>query len=393
MTTTTPRISVIGAGPGGLTCARVLQRHGVQVTVHEFDTSLDARPQGGSLDMHADSGQIALEAAGLLDRFRTLARPAGQAKRGLTAHGEVVVDYRPDEDEDGAPEIDRGQLRALLADALEPGTIRWGRKLASVTGNGDGTHRLLFEDGTTTHTDLVIGADGAWSKVRPLVSDATPRYTGVTFVEAWFHHVDRAHPAVATLVGDGQVFATGDSKGLIAQRNSGGRVCVYIGIRDEPDWQRAAGLDPADTEAVRAALLERFAGWDASLLPLIADNDGPYVSRPLYAIPAPHFWPHSPGVTLLGDAAHLMTPFGGNGANYAMLDGAELALALARHEDLDEAVTTYEKTMQTRAAEFGDGIEALHQAFAPGGLDRADIPDFAQEKDDYKTRAAAYRAT
>ncbi|AZS75264.1 FAD-dependent oxidoreductase [Streptomyces lydicus] len=391
-TTPAPRIAVIGAGPGGLTCARVLQRHGIGVTVYDRDASADARDQGGTLDLHADSGQIALQEAGLLDDFHALARPEGQAMRMLTRHGEVLVDYRPTGEEDAAPEIDRGRLRTLLVNSLTPGTVRWGHTLTSVTPRPAGTHRLTFDNGVTRDVDLVIGADGAWSRVRPLVSAATPVHTGVTFLEARFDEVDTEHPAVAELVGDGQVFATGDHKGLIAQRNSNQHVRVYIALRDDEDRYRAAGIDLDDTEAVRAALLRAFAGWDERLLVLITDSDGPYVNRPLFVLPAPHTWPHTPGVTLLGDAAHLMTPLGGNGANFALLDGCELALALARHDTLDEAVTVYERTMLPRAAAAGDGAAALKHLFGPGDRGRADVPDFAEEKEQYRQGAAAYRS-
>ncbi|MCF3146475.1 FAD-dependent oxidoreductase [Streptomyces platensis] len=389
--TPAPRIAVVGAGPGGLTCARVLQRHGIDVTVYDRDASADARNQGGTLDLHADSGQIALREAGLLDEFHALARPEGQAQRMLTRHGEVLVDYRPTSDEDAAPEIDRGQLRTLLADSLAPGTIQWGHTLTSATPGPAGTHRLTFDHGVTRDVDLVIGADGAWSRVRPLVSDATPVYTGVTFLEARYDEVDTAHPAVAELVGDGNVFATGDHKGLIGQRNSNQHVRAYIALRADADWYRAADIDLDDTDAVRAALLRAFAGWDERLLVLITDNDGPYVNRPLFVLPAPHTWPHTPGVTLLGDAAHLMAPLGGYGANYAMLDGCELALALVRHDTHDEAVTVYERTMMSRAAAVGDGAEALAGVFGPGDRDRSDVPDFAEAKERYRQGAAAYR--
>jgi 2-polyprenyl-6-methoxyphenol hydroxylase-like FAD-dependent oxidoreductase len=208
---TTPRIAIVGAGPGGLLCARVLQRRGIEVAVYDADTSVDARDAGGTLDLKADSGQIALEDAGLLAEFRALARPEGQAKSRLDQHGTVLTAYVPEEDDEAATEIDRGQLRRLLAEHLATGTVRWGHRLRTATPLGDGVHRLEFDDGTVTETDLLIGADGAWSRVRPLLTDATPAYTGVSFLDVRFDDVDHRHPRIAELVGDGHMFATDDA--------------------------------------------------------------------------------------------------------------------------------------------------------------------------------------
>ncbi|MFF0739526.1 FAD-dependent oxidoreductase [Streptomyces sp. NPDC004111] len=369
-----PRIAVVGAGPGGLVCARVLQRHGIPVTVYDLDASRAARGQGGTLDMHPGSGQSALRAAGLWDAFLALARPEGRQMRLAGRDGRILFDATPPEaaTPDGAPEIDRGQLRGLLLDSLEPGTVRWDHRLTRAEPLADGVHRLHFANGGSTDADLVVGADGAWSAVRRLVSGATPRYTGVTFVETGLNDADARHPGIARLTGDGTMMALDDNLGLVAQRNSGGHIRVYIGMRTDEDWQRRAGLEPADTTAVREALLARFSGWSPGLLDLITRTDTGYTNRPLYALPVPHTWPRTPGVTLLGDAAHLMSPISGMGANLAMLDGADLAQALTAHPTTDQAVTAYEKVLFPRSAEAAAAAaEGIESAFAPDSAAQA----------------------
>ncbi|MFI6597972.1 FAD-dependent oxidoreductase [Nonomuraea sp. NPDC050536] len=332
-------IAIVGAGLGGLACARILQMGGRSVTVFEGEPSPGARSQGGTLDVHADSGQVALRTAGLLDRFRALSRPEGQEWRTLTPDGTVVGHDWPDDDR---PEIDRGQLRGLFLEALAEGTVRWGRGVAAVAPPG----RVVFEDGTSQDFDLVVGADGAWSRVRAAVTGAVPEYTGVTFVEAWFDDTDRRHPRIAHLVGNGTMVAKVPGKGLFAQRNSNGHIRVYAAVRAPEN----PGLDFDDAEGVRAHLLRLYDGWSENLRDLLRDNDGPFIHRPLYALPVPHVWRDVPGFTLVGDAAHLMPPLG-LGANLAMLDGAELATALVTEPTVEAAVRAYESVMMPRSVE------------------------------------------
>ncbi|MGA6159023.1 FAD-dependent oxidoreductase [Stenotrophomonas sp. NPDC087984] len=363
------RISVIGAGPGGLTCARILQQRGIAVTVYDRDSGPGARNQGGTLDLHADNGQIALREAGLLDEFFKLARPEGQEMRKIDPAGTMTFHHVPQADELFKPEIDRGQLRTLLLDSLKPGTVRWGRALDRVGGPADGPRQLSFADGTTIETDLVIGADGASSRVRPAVSPAVPEYTGVSFLEAWFSDVENRHPDIAELVGSGSAGAADGDRGLFAQRNSGDHIRVYIIRRAPVDWLAMSGLTADDTEGIRALLLDEYAHWSPRMRQMISTNDGPYVDRPLFALPVPHTWEHNPTVTLLGDAAHLMPPLG-VGVNLAMLDASELALALANAATVDDAIRVYEKTMLPRSIEMAKALE--------GGAEHllsADLPD------------------
>lgn len=349
-----PRIAIVGAGLGGLTCARVLQQHGRSVTVFEREASADARPQGGTLDMHPDTGQAALRSAGLLDRFHALARPEGDEWRVLDPATAALLKQQPPAAADGGPEIDRGQLRGLLLDSITKGTVRWDRAVSGVTPLPDGTCRLHFGDGTAEDFDLVVGADGAWSRVRPALSQAAPGYTGVTFVETGFDHCDTRHPDLARLVGNGSMLAKGAGRSLVAQRNSNGHIRAYIAVRVPEDWHLAAGIDLGDQQAVRTHLLRMFDGWDESLRYILRNSDSGFINRSLFVLPAPHTWEHVPGVTLLGDAAHLMPPVG-LGANLAMLDGSDLAHALVTESSVDDAVRAYESTMLPRSIEAAKG--------------------------------------
>ncbi|MER5549183.1 NAD(P)/FAD-dependent oxidoreductase [Streptomyces sp. NPDC002589] len=349
-----PRIAIVGAGLGGLTCARVLQQHGRSVTVFEREASAGARPQGGSLDMHPDTGQAALGAAGLLDRFHALARPEGDEWRVLDFATATLLAQQGPSADSGRPEIDRGQLRSLLLDSLTEGTVRWGRSVTGVAPLGDGTCRLLFGDGTAEDFDLVVGADGAWSRVRPALSHAAPGYTGVTFVETGFDDCHTRHPELARLVGNGSMLAKGAGRSLVAQRNSNGHIRAYIAFRAPQDWHMAAGIDLGDQRAVRTHLLRMFDDWDESLRYILRNSDNGFTNRSLFVLPAPHTWDHVPGVTLLGDAAHLMPPVG-LGANLSMLDGSDLAHALVTESGVDDAVRAYESIMLPRSIEAATG--------------------------------------
>lgn len=373
MTTITHHpVLIVGAGLGGLTLARVLHVHGIEAAVFDLDASPAARAQGGMLDIHEESGQAALAAAGLLEEFRPLVHLGGQAVRVLDRHAVVHLDEE-DEGDGDRPEVERGHLRDLLLDSLPAGTVRWGAKVTGARAVGGGRHEVTFADGTVLSTDLLVGADGAWSRVRPLVSDALPRYTGVSFVEVELRDADQRHPESAALLGGGMFFALGEDRGFLAHREPDGSLHVYTAFRAAEDWLSGVDFTDPDTRVAKAAVLEHFTGWDERLRALVADADGPLVARPVHALPVGHSWERTPGVTLLGDAAHVMSPFAGEGANMAMLDGAELGLALAAHPgDTEEGLAAYEKALLPRAtaaaAASAEGLVLCFREDAPQGL-------------------------
>jgi 2-polyprenyl-6-methoxyphenol hydroxylase-like FAD-dependent oxidoreductase len=342
---TTTEIAIVGGGPGGLTLARVLQVHGLDAVVHEADASPAAREQNGSLDLHRESGQRALQEAGILDEFRRLARPEGADLRILDHRGALLVDKRTPPDAFERPEIDRAGLVTLLRDALAPGTIAWGRRLTGARRVTDGW-ALHFEDGTTTHARLLVGADGASSRVREQLTDAVAAYTGSTSLEL---ELDGAAPEAA-IVGRGSLWAVGHARTLAAQRLAGGRVRVALTMQVSEQWSGTRDID-------RATVLALLDGWAPELRALVAACAADVVARRTRALPRGLRWDPARGVTLLGDAAHLMPPVG-EGANQAMLDGALLGRALAA----GQPIAAYEREMFARTAAIADDcaqIEAL----------------------------------
>ena len=205
-------IAIIGAGLGGLTLARVLHVHGIAATVYEAEASAKARAQGGMLDIHEENGQLALQAAGLFEKFL-----------------EII--------------------------------------------------------------------------------------------------------------------------------HAGGSLHTYVELSKPRDW--IDSIDFSDPVTALACVADEFDGWAPELTALITDGETDPVPRPIHALPVEHRWARVPGVTLLGDAAHLMTP-SGEGANLAMFDGAELGKAIAANPgDVEAALVAYEKDLFPRSASAAAEAEGV----------------------------------
>src|ERR1700722_19395136 len=259
-------VTIVDAGLGGLVLARVLHMHGVPATIYEAEPSAGARTQGGQLDIHEQDGQVALAAAGLTEKFRAIIHEGGEATRVLDRHGALVFE-QTDDGSGGRPEVLRGDLRRILLETLPAETVQWGKKLTDVAALGDGWHALAFADGSTVSTELLVGADGGWSKVRPLLSNDEPEYVGTSFVETYLSDADQRHPQAAEAVGGGAMFALAPGQGIFAHREAGAVLHAYVALNHPAEW--FADIDFADAVAARGRIAAEFEGWAAAPTTLI----------------------------------------------------------------------------------------------------------------------------
>ncbi|KAK5116122.1 hypothetical protein LTR62_008448 [Meristemomyces frigidus] len=361
----TPLIAILGAGPSGLLLARLLTVHGISYTIFERDSNRSSIGQGGTLDVHTETGQLALKAAGVLDVFKAKARYDAQRMQILDKHGEVALAL-DGTDGEGRPEIDRRDLRELLLDSVAQEAIRWNAKVAAVRRSSENqTMEIELVDGNT-HGGfrLVVGADGSWSKARDLVTTAQPTYSGYHYLTGTMPATNPYHDTVSALVGAGSLMATGSGKQITAQRLTDNNYSVNIGLSLPENWSKQPGnarlLNNATAYKERM-LSEHFQDWAPKITDLIKHTEGPFRAWPLYAMPVEALsWSTSPGIALIGDAAHTSTPFAGEGVNCALHDALQLAEQIVKHglEDLTGAVAEYEKLMFPRAIAMINESEA-----------------------------------
>jgi 2-polyprenyl-6-methoxyphenol hydroxylase-like FAD-dependent oxidoreductase len=368
-------VAIIGGGPGGLTLARLLQLKGVYVKVYERDENRDVRVQGATLDLHFESGLKALEEAGLMDAFKATYRPDNDRYRIVDKHAAIFYDDHVKEstgdfgDAWFRPEIDRGPLRNILLDSLQPDTVVWDSHIVSLKTIGY-TWEIIFQNGNTAVADIVIGADGANSKIRPIVTPIKSFYSGITFLTGNIPDSEKNTPVLHNLLKGGKISGMGDSKTIFLSAKGDDSLDFYIGWKADINWAKESGIDLKNRKHVLEWFKKEFADWDTIWLELFEHEQIDFISRPLYSMPIDQHWETQSNITLLGDAAHLLPP-NGEGVNAAMLDALELSenLTNGKFTDLKSAITDYEEHMFERFTEEAKiTADFMDWTYSPGGL-------------------------
>jgi 2-polyprenyl-6-methoxyphenol hydroxylase-like FAD-dependent oxidoreductase len=367
------RIAIVGGGPGGLTLARLLQMNGADVKVYERDANRNVRVQGATLDLHYESGLRALRAAGLMDEFNANYRPGADRmivtdKNAKVMHEDSFAEEQPEEF--ARPEIDRGPLRDILLDSLKDDTVVWDSQFTLLKVQDDDTVNLFFKNGSTAEADLVIGADGANSKIRPYITPIKAIYSGVTCIESAVYDSAENSPVIHELLQGGKIFALGDSKSFVVSAKGDGSLNFYLGFKKPESWITDNDIDFTNQVQVIAWFKQEYAGWGDTWDELLI-NASQFILRPQYYMPLDQDWESLPNLTMLGDAAHVMPPYAGEGVNMAMLDSLELAEYLLdeKYTDTHSAIEAYETQMRARATIMEtDTLQQTEALHSPDGL-------------------------
>jgi len=337
------RVAIIGGGIGGLTAANTLSRAGIEVAVYEAAAEL--REIGAGVALHANAMRV-LRAIGVEDAVRKV---AGRSQWQITRNWKTgrVISKSSRQQQAAAfgllgATVHRADLLDVLADALPAGIVTLGKRCTEVLPDGD-IAVARFADGGEIEADIIVGADGIHSPVRAsLFGPDAPRFTG----KICYRSVIPTE-AVRGIRPDTDLAQWFGPHGTIVLYPLRGEELINVVCHYDDDSYRHESWV---TECSREEVLERYAGWHESLLRLFAGGDTWYKWALYDRDPIPR-WTRG-RVTLLGDAAHPMLPYLGQGACQALEDGAVLATALAAEAaDPPTGLARYERTRRPRASQ------------------------------------------
>jgi len=340
------RIAIIGGGIGGLTAASALLRAGAEVSVYEAAGEL--KEIGAGVALHANAMRV-LRFIGVEPEVRKV---AGRTDYGVTRDGitgrviSKTSRARQAELQGIEPAtVHRADLLDVLAAALPAGIASLGKKCVSVV-SGDSSATALFADGTSVEADVIIGADGIHSAVRTaLFGPDAPRFTGKICYRSVIPTAAVRDGALSDVAAENGQWL-GPHGTIVLYPLRGEELINVVCHYDDDSYRHESWV----TECSRDEVLTRYADWHQSLLRLFEAGKTWYKWALYDRDPIPAWT--SGRVTLLGDAAHPMLPYLGQGACQALEDGAVLANAVsATPADPVAALAAYERTRRPRASQ------------------------------------------
>lgn len=378
------QIAIVGGGMAGLTLARLLQLKNVVVKVYERDFNREVRVQGSTLDLHEGTGLEAMKRAGLLDEFYKHHRQI--ASNMLLVDKALNIKF---DDHDFAkitsenrPEIDRGPLRDILLDSLKPNTVVWDSGFISMEKQNEGW-LMHFKNGTSAYADIVIAADGSNSKIRPYLSNIKPIYSGITLIQGDIYDAEKNAPQLFAFAKGGKVMSFDNEQFIGYGSKADGSIMFVACFKTPENWLKECSIDFKNKEQVLTWFKKEFDCWSADWHEFFTNDDVHFTPYPQYYFPLDQAWETQENLTMIGDAAHRMPPFAGEGANVAMQDSFELAecLTSTTFPDLKTAISHFEKDMIVRGAEATkDTLDNTERMFSKTGLDQM-VEFFSQVKE------------
>ena len=229
---------------------------------------------------------------------------------------------------------------------------------------------LRFASGETALADIAIGSDGANSRLRELVTPIPPKYVGVSLVECLVPSAKQTIPELWDLLGGSALIALGGERTIGMGTKPDGSVLIYAGLKTDGGIVRQ-NLENASCPDQRVAWYHNnFEEWSELWDPLFGEAVS-VVWRPLLVCPLDQRWEAQPNLTLIGDAAHVMPPYAGEGVNMAMLDALVLSRLLRSEESSFDAIAKYEAEMFARMQHMtADTMANTEMFYVPNACER-----------------------